>query len=312
MQTTRPHPVLDRGQRHRNVGRHRRLDRRSRLRRRFFPLLFGVAGLFALLAVVASGGIDSLIAGAAPPVTSMSPATSMPPPTLAESAATAAATGSPTPAAWEMVPSPQPEPVLRLAGPVPAAGRGTFAYATGHGEVLGRAGPLRRYRVAVEAGADEDVEEFAETVDLVLGDTRSWIASGRLRLQRVPDGAGHDFTIYLATARTAQKMCAAGWVDIRINGKPFTSCRTQGKAIINLDRWRHSVDDYVAAEVPLTTYREYVINHEVGHELGYGHERCPGVGRPAPIMQTQTLGLKGCTANPWPYLDGVRYAGPQV
>ncbi|HEY0698393.1 MAG TPA: DUF3152 domain-containing protein, partial [Micromonospora sp.] len=205
-----------------------------------------------------------------------------------------------------------PPPVLRLAGAVPAAGRGEFRYAPGQGPLLGRSGELRRYRVAVERESGEDVEAFGAAVDAALGDPRSWPAGGRVRLQRVPDRTGHDFTVYLVTPATARRMCAAGGVDIRVGGRPYTSCRAPGRVIINLERWRRSVDHFVAAGVPLSVYREYVVNHEVGHELGHRHERCPGQGRPAPVMMQQTLFLNGCVANPWPYLGGRRHQGPPL
>lgn len=202
--------------------------------------------------------------------------------------------------------------VLRLPGPVPSSGTGAFQYASSPGLLLGTAGPLRRYRVAVERGSGIDVEEFAAAVDEALGDERSWTRGGRLRLQRVPDRARYEFTIVLATANTAGRLCAAGGVNIRVGGRPYTSCRVTGKVILNLDRWQLSVDHLVAARVPLALYRAYVVNHEVGHQLGHRHEGCPRRGAPAPVMMQQSLRLGGCVANAWPYVDGARYAGPPV
>ncbi|MEV1288164.1 DUF3152 domain-containing protein [Micromonospora sp. NPDC049679] len=206
--------------------------------------------------------------------------------------------------------APSPFPVLRMAGRFPAVGPGTFTFGATQGPTVGRTGMLRRYRVAVERDTGEDVADFGAVVESALGDRRSWTGGGDLRLQRVPERAAFDFTVYLATAATASRMCLAGGVDIGVQGRPYTSCRAPGRVIINLDRWRLSVDHFVAAQVPLATYRAYVVNHEVGHELGNGHEACPGAGRPAPVMTQQTLFLNGCVANPWPYLDGRRYAGP--
>jgi hypothetical protein len=253
-------------------------------RRRIRPILLTVA-VFALLAAPTSiafgmrrGSHHPLVAGGR----------ARPGPATARSSALA----SPSRRAAETVPS-----------AYPPAGPGTWRYAEATGALFGTGGPVRRYRVAVEAGVPYEVEDFTEKVDAVLGDGRGWTAGGQYRLQRVPGGAPAEFTVYLATRQTSTRMCLAG--GVRTEG--YTSCRTPGRVIINLDRWFEAVPGYGA---PLDEYRSYVINHETGHQLGLGHELCPGPGRPAPVMEQQTLGLHGCTANPWPYLSGERYAGP--
>jgi hypothetical protein len=168
--------------------------------------------------------------------------------------------------------------------------------------VVGRAGDLHQYRVAVENGVGIAPAEFATVVDSALANPQGWTAGGTDRFQRVGADTPAEFTIYLATPATAERICAEGYLEI----EQYTNCRLTGKVVINLARWLTSVPGYGAS---LDVYREYAVNHEVGHELGHGHELCPGPGLPAPVMQQQTLGLHGCVANPWPYVNGARYEG---
>jgi hypothetical protein len=200
--------------------------------------------------------------------------------------------------------APRSHPATSAAARPDAGSSGQFAYVGGFGPVLGRAGPVHRFKVAVEKPSPADAgPDFADEVNRTLGDSRSWIASGQLRLQRVPDSAHAEFTVYLASPKTSERMCSTGGLETG----GYTSCRLPRKVIINDARWDGAVRDYRA---PISTYRQYAVNHEVGHQLGHGHEACPGKGRPAPVMMQQTLGLKGCVANAWPYLDGKRYTGP--
>jgi hypothetical protein len=268
----------------------RRLRRHHRRRR-----LVAVAGVFGLLL---AGG---MVLGRLAPVTEPSAA---PVPTATAS--------SPAPSSAPPISATSAPPPLFLSGPVPTRGTGRFAYAAGRGRVYGTGGTLRRFRVAVEQGSQENVATFAAAVEEALGNRQSWTGDGRLRLQRVAGGDEHDFTVYLATRDTAGRMCARGGVNITVGGRPYTSCRTTGQAIINLDRWRLSAPPFTSARVPLRTYRQYVVNHEVGHELGEQHQGCPRRGGPAPVMVQQTLTLRGCTPNAWPRPGGRALVGPSL
>ncbi len=202
------------------------------------------------------------------------------------------------------------EDVLQLKGRTPTTGSGKFTFSGERGPVAGRKGKLHRFKVAVEKGSGEDVDDFTAQVRATLEDDRSWSGSGKLRLQMVAGTDKADFTVYLATRDTAGRMCEQGGTNIRIGGVPFTSCRTTGKAILNLDRWRKSSTPYLEAKVGLAEYRRYVINHEVGHELGHRHEGCPKAGGPAPVMVQQTLILRGCKPYSWPRRNDKDLSGP--
>jgi len=156
--------------------------------------------------------------------------------------------------------------------------------------------------VEVETGVAPSVANFAAEVDTTLASPSSWSGGGRWSLRRV-SGDDADFVIRLATPATVDRVCAGAGLDTR----SYESCRAGSFVMINLDRWMLAVPDY-RGDVSL--YRQYVINHEVGHQLGYGHQACPRKGALAPVMQQQTFGLDGCRANGWPYVDGVMVTGP--
>jgi Protein of unknown function (DUF3152) len=174
-------------------------------------------------------------------------------------------------------------------------GAGTVSVVDGSSEVYGT-GPLERFVVEVEDGIDVDGAGFAAAVEATLADPRSWGNGGRMSFQRV--GAAEtaaeqfDFRVSLVSPGSMETYCPG------VGTGGYTSCRYGDRAVINLARWATAVPDY---QGDIATYRLYVINHEVGHVFGNGHELCPGAGEIAPVMQQQTLGLEGCVKNAWPY-----------
>jgi len=202
--------------------------------------------------------------------------------------------------------SPSAAPAPTPAASFPTTGPDTFTYAAGSDEVLGGGtAEVRTYRVAVEDDSGQDVAAFTQAVRRVLADPRGWTAGGDVRFQLGGKAAAAQFTIMLATEGTTDRLCAAGGVHT----DRFASCHLPGQVIVNLTRWLTGIPGYGA---PLGEYQAYEINYAVGRELGHANESCPNPGRPAPVMQRQVLGLKGCVANGWPYRDGARYTGPSM
>ena len=186
----------------------------------------------------------------------------------------------------------------------------SFTVAPGESEVVGPAdGQLLRYQVAVEQGLTESPADVAATVEAVLGDQRrGWLRSGTWRFQRVSSGP-YDFVVELASAATTDHIC--GEYGIQTEGQ--VSCRGQQNVVINEVRWARGTNGTTEGAVRYAPadYRILVINHEVGHALGFDHVRCPGAGRPAPVMMAQYYGVEGCTPNVWPYAaDGTHLTGP--
>ena len=150
-------------------------------------------------------------------------------------------------------------------------------------------GPVRRYKVEVESGILIARLEFAQRVHAILGDRRGWGGTGRVSFRRVSSGPVH-FRVTLASPSTTDRLCAP-----YVTGGIY-SCANGGRAVLNLMRWRQGASSYRFVE----RYRRYLVNHEVGHLLGHGHQSCPASGARAPVMMQQTKGVSPCRANPWP------------
>ena len=136
------------------------------------------------------------------------------------------------------------------------------------------------------------LDGFANTVSRVLNDPRGWPRAGATFVKG--DGDACNFTVVLSEAKYMQTFdsgCSAEY-----------SCRVGDNVIINLDRWNGGIGNWMEAGGNLARYRTMVINHEVGHALGHidNETTCAGAGKPAPLMQEQSMHLDGCTVNEWP------------
>ena len=146
------------------------------------------------------------------------------------------------------------------------------------------------YSIATRGRIGANVDQFRAHVAHTLNDPRGWSLGGSIEFRQVPSGG--NFTVWLAQAGTVpsfSSVCSSTW-----------SCRVGRNVIINETRWLYATPSWRSAGGSLDSYRHYVVIHETGHWLGFGHSNCPGRGQLAPTMQQQSKGLQGCRHNGWP------------
>lgn len=159
------------------------------------------------------------------------------------------------------------------------------------------AGPrVVSYNLSSRGTIAANLDEFASVVRATLSDARGWTRLG-VSFQQVETGG--DMTIYLSASSQIASFSSSC--------EPTAGC-TVGKAVvINQDRWQTVDQSWIKAGADQASYRQMMINHEIGHWLGLGHRSCPAVNEPAPVMQPQLTNMQGCTPNAWP-LGGELYS----
>lgn len=179
---------------------------------------------------------------------------------------------------------------------VPANGNGKFTPVLVPQRTDAKTGRVVTYRLNVEGGMHADTAALARTLGAALLDRRGWQGVDGVKFVQVTPnqlakGKKAQMTISVASPHQVDKLCA----PLPTHGG--TSCATGQHVILNYKLWARGV---VYFKGKLGTYRDYMVNHEVGHALGHGHQLCPRHGAYAPVMEQQTLGLQGCKPWAWP------------
>jgi len=212
-----------------------------------------------------------------------------------------------------------PTGILPAGGPFTESGAKEWHIVPGTAPKVGE-GKVKSftYTVEVEDGVDTTAfggdEAFARMVSETLANPKSWTHNEQIAFTRIDSGKP-DFRVSLTSPMTVREGCG---YDIPLEASCFNPAYGAGqpRVFINEARW---VRGAVPFQGDIGSYRQYVINHEVGHAIGYQkHEPCTEDGALAPIMMQQTFSTsnnddakfdpesvkadgKTCRFNPWPY-----------
>lgn len=209
-----------------------------------------------------------------------------------------------------------PAGTLPDGGPFTTKGERVFHSVPGTTDKLGTGDEVYTYTVEVEDGLNQSDfggdRTFAKLVDTTLANKKSWMGGGKVAFRRIDSGEP-DLRISLTSTDTARELCG---YQIKLEASCFYP--PDGRVVLNEARWVRGALAFAGDDL---AYRQYMINHEVGHGIGYEHHLpCEQNGGLAPIMMQQSFGTANseimaldpdmqanrtyvCRANAWPYPD---------
>ena len=179
-----------------------------------------------------------------------------------------------------------------------------------------------KYRIEIEQPINTNAyggdDGFVSMVNATLASPKGWLGDEKFAFQATnPRGKDADFVVQLASTETVHAKCG---YDIELETSCYLPSQDESQpnlVILNESRWVRGASTF---QGDLGAYRQYMVNHEVGHAIGYAnHEACQDDGKLAPIMMQQTLSLSNkelhkinpdevypdndnsCRPNPWPY-----------
>jgi hypothetical protein len=216
-----------------------------------------------------------------------------------------------------------PTGMLPNGGPFTGAGDKSWQIVPGGTPQIGQGtAKVFKYTVEVENGMDPTAfggdDAFAGMVDQTLANPKSWTHDAQFAFVRIDatDKSKPDIRISLSSPMSVREGCGYEFPLETSCYNPSYGAEAQPRVFINEARW---VRGAVSFQGDVGSYRQYLINHEVGHAIGYlRHEPCDKQGGLAPIMMQQTFSTanddaskfdpewvkadgKTCRFNPWPY-----------
>ena len=152
------------------------------------------------------------------------------------------------------------------------------------------------YAVKIEPSLGLDPMCIKNLLFLILNNDTGWtnVTEKQFQLTSVEES---DYVYIFASPEKTDELCAP------IETNSIYSCRKDQNIVLNFFRWQNGAVDF---KNDMETYRIYLINHETGHILGWGHVGCPKEGAIAPVMMQQSKGTEGCIPYGWPAYETIK------